>query len=99
MTRSCRYLSKAELQEANRRAIEAGGRAVEPEYIEGLPDGLRYPIFFELRWERHGWVRCQVGTGTCLNPDDYTPVFLDVPQGIYENLGVVDVPVDEGVKA
>ena len=96
MTTSYRYLSKGELQEANRRAIEAGCRAVEPEYIEELPDALRYPIFFEFPWERHGWVRCQVGTG--VPGQDYTPLVIDVPQIIYESLDVVDVPVDAEVQ-
>jgi hypothetical protein len=97
MNTSCmkkiRYLSKGELQESNRRAIKAGCRSLKPEYIDGLPEAYRYPIFFELPWERHGWVRCQVGTG--VPSQDYTPVFLDVPQIIYENLGVMDVSVDE----
>ena len=95
MNTSCRYLTKGELKEANRRAIKAGGRAIEPEYVDGLPDDLRYPIFFELPWERHGWVRCQVGTG--IPGKDYTPLFIDVPQKIYDNLGVVKVAVDEEV--
>ena len=89
MKSELRYFMKGELQEANRQAIRSGCRAVEPEYIEGLPDNLRYPVFFVLPWERHGWVRCQVGTGRL--GGEYTPLFLDVPQGIYENLDVVEV--------
>ena len=96
--RTVRYLSKGELKEANRRAIQSGGRAVEPEYIERLPDAFRYPVFFELPWERHGWVRCEIGTGTSPSADDYTPVWVDVPALIYDHLGTVEVAVDEETK-
>jgi hypothetical protein len=30
--------------------------------------------------------------------DDYTPIVIDVPNAIYENLGVVEVSADEEVK-
>lgn len=90
-----KYLTKGELQEANRLAIKCGGWAVEPEYIEGLADNLRYPIFFQLPWERHGWVRCQIGTGDPAT-GEYTPMFVDVPQVMYENLGVVEVAEESG---
>jgi hypothetical protein len=93
-----RYLTKGELQEANRQALNGGGRAVAPEYIQGLPDNFRYPVFFTIPWERHGWVRCQVGTGASPAVDDYTPIVIDVPNAIYENLGVVEVSADEEVK-
>ena len=86
-----KYLSKSELLEANRRAIKAGCRAIDPIYAEQLNDGLRYPVFFTLPWERLGWVRCQIGTATSIPATDYTPVLLDVPQAIYENLGSVEV--------
>jgi hypothetical protein len=98
MNRSYRYLSKGELKEANRRAVKTGCRAVDPEYIEGLADNLRYPIFFELPWERHGWVRCQIGTGDPAT-EEYVPVFVDVPRIIYDNLGVVEVPESAEQKA
>jgi len=82
-------LSKRELKEANRRAERSAGRWIDPEYVEQLPDDLRYPIFFTLPWERHGWVRCQVGTATTAKAEDYVPVWLDVPQFMYDNLGEV----------
>ncbi|MDY0170316.1 MAG: hypothetical protein RBS80_27475, partial [Thermoguttaceae bacterium] len=89
------YLGKGELKEANRRSKESAGRWIDPEYVERLPDDLRYPIFFTLPWERHGWVRCQVGTATVANGEDYVPVWLDVPQSMYENLGEVEVPAGD----
>jgi hypothetical protein len=95
--RTFKYLTKGELEEANRQAIKAGSRAIALEYIQGLPENFKYPIFFTLPWERHGWVRCQVGTGSCLNAEDYTPVFIDVPRELYESLGVVEIPEDEAV--
>ena len=91
--RDVRYFTKVELKKANRQAIEAGGRAIEPEYVDGLSDTFRYPIFFAMPWERHGWVRCQVGTG--VPGHDYTPLFIDVPQEMYEKLGAIEMPVDE----
>jgi hypothetical protein len=90
-----RYFTKVELQEANRQAIEAGCRAVKPEYVDVLSADLKFPIFLEFPFERHGWVRCQIGTG--IPGKEYTPLFIDVPQAIYDNLGVVDVPVNEEV--
>jgi hypothetical protein len=90
-----RVLYKGEMMASNRRAIKAGCRAIEPEYIEQLPDDLRHPIFFTLPWERHGWVRCQVGTATSPTADNYMPVWLDVPRDIYDHLSVIEVPVDE----
>jgi hypothetical protein len=92
-----KYFTKSQLMEANRQAIKAGCNAITPEFIASLPDGLKYPIFFRLPWERHGWVRCQVGAATSMPPRDFTPLWFDVPQGIYENLDTVDVPVDEEV--
>jgi hypothetical protein len=94
-TKECKYLCKAELREANRQAIKAGCNSIEPDYIEKLPDDCRFPVFFKLPWERHGWVRCQVGTASDAHATDYMPLWLDVPAGIYENLGTVEVPVDE----
>lgn len=81
-----RILTKGELQEANRQAIKAGCRAIDPAYAERLPERHRYPVFFSLPWERHDWVRCHVGTATSIQADDYTPVIIDVPQEIYDNL-------------
>lgn len=89
-----RCLTKGELQEANRQAIKAGCRAIDPAYAERLPEGLRYPVFFTLPWERHGWVRCQIGTATSIPAQDYTPVIIDVPQAIYDDLTSVEVPDD-----
>jgi hypothetical protein len=91
--RTYKYLSKGELEEANKRSIDAGCRAVKPEYLDRLPDNYKYPIVFTLPWERNGWIRCQVITGA-----DSEPIFLDIPQIIYENLGTVEVPVDEEVQ-
>lgn len=90
LTREIKYLTKSELLEANRRAIEAGHRAIDPIYAEQLIEGFRYPVFMTLPWERHGWVRCQIGTATSIPANDYTPVLLDVPLTIYENLGSVE---------
>lgn len=84
-------LSKAELHEANRQAIKAGGRAIDPDYVGRLPEGLRFPVVFMLPWERRGWVRCQIGTATSIAAQDYMPVWLDVPQSIYDNLSSVEV--------
>lgn len=36
-----KWLSKAELAESNRRAIKSRCNAIEPEYIERLPDDMR----------------------------------------------------------
>lgn len=83
--------TKGELQEANRQAIKDGCRAIDPAYAERLPESHRYPVFFTLPWERHNWVRCQVGTATSIQADDYTPVIIDVPQAIYDNLISVEV--------
>lgn len=57
-----KYLTKGELEEANRLAIKARCTAIETTYLEELPDACRYPVLFTLPWERHGWVRCQIGT-------------------------------------
>ena len=89
---SCKYLSKWELKEANRRAAKGAGRSIDPEYVEKLPDDLRYSIFFTLPWERHGWVRCQIGTATTAKAENYVPLWLDVPRLIYDNLS--EVPVE-----
>ena len=88
---------KGELQEANRQAIKAGGRAIEPDYIDGLAANLRFPIFFELPWERHGFVRCQIGTG--VPGEEYIPLFIDVPLAIYDHLSVIHIPVEEEVQS
>lgn len=93
-TRAIKYLTKSELLEANRRAIEAGYRAIDPIYAEQLIEGFRYPVFMTLPWERHGWVRCQIGTATSIPAHDYKPVFVDVPQSIFDNLSSVEVPED-----
>jgi hypothetical protein len=93
-TRSYKWLSKWELKEANRRAAKSAGRSIDPEYVEQLPDDLRYPIFFTLPWERHGWVRCEVGTGTTAKAEDYMAVWLDVPQFLYDNLSEITVPAE-----
>lgn len=91
--RTYKYLSKGEFREANRQAIKADGRAVDPGYLDQLPDSFKYPIVFTLPWERHGWMRCQVLTGA-----DNEPIILDVPLILYDNLGTVEVPVTEEVK-
>ena len=81
-----KYLSKNELSKANRQAIKAGCRAIDPAYVERLPEGLHYPVFVTIPWERHGWVRCNVGTATDVAATDFTLVWLDVPQDIYDSL-------------
>ena len=96
-TKHYKYMSKAELQEANRRAIKAGGRAIEPSYVERLPDAGRFPVLFTIPWERHGWVRCQIGTATDSMARDYTPVMLDVPNVIFRNLSSIEVGEAEEV--
>jgi hypothetical protein len=93
----CKFLTKAELKRANKQAIKAGCNAIEPSYIEGLPDGLRCPVFFVMPWERHGWVRCQIGTASDKAGHDYTPLWIDVPNAIYDNLGCVKVEEGEEV--
>ena len=92
-----KYFSKSELRKANRRATKAGCRAIDPTYIEQLPEGLRYPVYFTLPWERHGWVRCQIGTATCIPPHDLTPVFIDIQQASYDKLPSIEVQEDEEV--
>jgi hypothetical protein len=96
-TEQYKYLTKAELQEANRLAIKAGGRAIEPDYLERLPDAHRFPVFFALPWERHGWVRCQIGTATDTAAHDYMPVWLDVPNAFYDHLASITVKEAEEV--
>lgn len=91
-----RCLTKSELKEANRQAIKAGCRAIDPAYAERLPDRHRYPVLFTIPWERHDWVRCHVGTATSIQADDYTPVLIDVPKAIYGNL--ISVEVHEEMK-
>jgi hypothetical protein len=86
-----KYLTKRELHKANQQAITAGCRAIDQSYAERLPEGLRYPIFFEIPWERHGWVRCQIGTATSVPPHDYMPMWLDVPQRMYNNLSSLEI--------
>ena len=95
-TEKCTILYKAELQEANRQALKAGGRAIEPDYVEKLPNDCRFPVFFKLPLER-GWVRCQIGTARDVHATDYMPLWLDVPPQIYNNLTTIEVPVDEEV--
>jgi len=90
-------LTKGELQEANRQARKAGCRAIDPACAERLPERYRYPVFITLPWERHDWVRCQVGTATSIQADDYTPVIIDVPQAIYDTL--ISVEVHEEMEA
>lgn len=87
-----RYFTKGELEEANRRAIKAGFRAVEATYLKQLPDACRYPVVFTLPWERHGWVRCQIGTARNKSAEQYTLIVLDVPHEIFENLASIEVP-------
>jgi hypothetical protein len=91
-----KYLTKWQLEQANQQAIAACCNAIDPSYIERLPDGCKYPVFFRLPWERRGWVRCQIGTATCLPAEDYTPVLLDVPQAMFDELPTVEVQVEEG---
>ncbi len=86
-----KYLSWAELDYANRRAKRAKCNSIDPEYVLGLPKDFRYPIFFTLPYERHGWVRCHVGTGTSGTASDYIPCLLDVPQVMYDHLGSIVV--------
>jgi hypothetical protein len=90
-TTHVKCLSKGELRKANRRAIKSGCRAIDPSYIKQLPTTLRYPVFFTIPWERHGWVRCHVGTATDAAATDYRPLWLDVPQEIYDNLTSIEV--------
>jgi hypothetical protein len=92
-----RILTKGELQEANRQAIKAGCRAIDPAYAERLPERYRYPVLFTIPWERHDWVRCHVGTATSIQADDHTPVLIDVPKAIYDKL--ISVEVREEMKA
>lgn len=87
-----KYLSKCELEQANRRASKGDGRSIDPEYVEKLPENCRYPIFVALPWERQGWVRCQIGTSTTAKAEDYVPVWLDVPQFLYDNLCEFTIP-------
>lgn len=87
-----RYLLKGELEEANRQALKGGGRAIEPSYVQKLPADCRYPILREIPWERHGWVRCEIGTASAANGEDYRAVWLDVPQRIHSNLSTMEVP-------
>jgi hypothetical protein len=92
-----KFLTKAQLERANKRAIKAGCNAIEPTYVDQLPDGVRFPIFFCLPWERHGWVRCQIGTAQDKVGHDYIPVWLDVPNDIYDDLASVNVTEVEEV--
>ena len=91
-----KIFDKAVLVEANQQALAAGLRAIEPSRLEQMPDDMRFPVVFTLPWERHGWVRCQIGTATTSTGEDYQQVWLDVPSGLYEGLTDIDVPVAEG---
>lgn len=82
--------TKSELRLANNCAIKGKCNAIDPERIKQLPNDLLYPVVFALPWERHGWVRCQVGTATMRTGGDYEPVCLDVPTGVFEGLQVMD---------
>lgn len=90
-----KYLSWGDLDHANRRAKRAKCNSIDPEYVLGLPKEFRYPIFFTLPYERQGWVRCQVGTGVSGAASDYVPCLLDVPQDIFDHLGIVVVEDEE----
>ena len=92
----CKILYIGELKEANRRAIQAGRNAIEPDYLERLPNDMRYPVMFTLPWEeRPGWVRCLIGTAVSLKAEDYVPLLLDVPRWMYDNLSEIDIPSNE----
>lgn len=90
-----KYLTKGELEVANRLALKAKCNAIDPAYVEQLPSDMRYPVFFAMPWERPGWVRCQIGTATAIPADDYVPLLLDVPNSMYDKLGTVEVVVDD----
>ena len=94
----CKILYKGELKEANRQAIKAGCNAIDPEYLDRLPN-MRYPITFTLPWELHGWVRCQVLTATGPKAEDFGSVQLDVPEVIFSILSEIEFPVDKEVGA
>ena len=85
-----KYFTKSELQRANLEAIKSGEMAAQPEHIERLPDTYRYPVLQVHPSERGDWIRCQVGTIV-----KTTPSFIDVPQNVYDNLAIVNVPDDK----
>ena len=90
-----KFLTWGELQEANRRAIRAKCSSIDPEYVLTLPREFHFPIFFALPHERHGWMRCRVCTGVSSAESDYTPCLLDVPQCMYDCLGLIVVMVED----
>ncbi len=93
-----KYFTKRELMEANQRAIEAGCNSITLEYVATLPDSWKYPVIFQMPRERHGWVRCQVGTASSMPARDYLPVFLDVPQALYEALSIIEVQTEKEIE-
>lgn len=99
-----KYFTKELLQKVNRRAIANNyNRAIEPNFIDQLPDDLRFPVTFEFVHEHAAGqpvaphMRCRVMTGQSLT-GPFNFVFIDVEMGMYDMLPEDDVDVKRKTK-
>jgi hypothetical protein len=99
-----KYFTKELLRKVNNRAIANNyNRAVEPEFIEQLPDDLHFPVTLTLLHEHAAGkpvaphMRCRIMTGQSITgPFNY--VFVDVEMGMYEMLPDAEVPMTRSKK-
>lgn len=92
-----KYFTKELLQKVNRRAIANNyNRAIEPDFIDQLPENLHFPITLELVHEHAAGqpvaphMRCRVMTGQSL-AGPFNFVFIDVEMGMYDMLPETEV--------
>lgn len=93
-----KYLTKELLDKVNKRAIANNyNRAVTQEFVDALPDDLKFPIVFQMIHEHAAGqpvaphMRCRIMTGKALF-GPFEDVFIDVEMGMYEMLPEKEIP-------
>ena len=90
-----KYFTKNLLRLVNKLALKNKCNAIEPKFLDQLPDGLIYPVLRKMPWERSGWVRCMISVATSLPAVDIHEVILDVPQEMFNTLPTKSVSWDK----
>lgn len=93
-----KYLNKDQLDKVNKRAIAKNyNRAVQQEFIDGLPDDLNFPITLTLVHEHAAGkpvephMRCRIMTGQALF-GPFHDIYVDIDMGMYEMLPEREIP-------
>ena len=87
-----KYLTKAKLIAANKRARKAGGNYIDPEFVELLPDRFRYPVCKALFVPMEkGWIRCWVtlGVDDPIVRENIHHLLVDMPAEVFEKLPII----------